>query len=150
MLTLVKGQQLVLLHPLQLKSVDFRSRSTLQLHLLKGLSQRLRLLRHTEDELVVADVNVVAQKLSTLRVGSSDEQVLRAHEIPLESGADESVDVFCHWDEDLASKVTALLSAVELVFKVDSSSTVLSKELGQLQDSRQTTVSKSFVSNGPS
>lgn len=79
---------------------------------------------------MVANVNIVAQQLSALGVGSGDEEVFRAHEVPLETGADESVDVLCHRNEDLACKVTALLSAMELIFEVDSGCTVLSEELG--------------------
>jgi hypothetical protein len=37
--------------------------------------------------------------------------------------------VFTHGDKNLASKVTALLSAMQLVFKVNGCGTVLSEKL---------------------
>lgn len=40
--------------------------------------------------------------------------------------------MFAYGYNDLACEVTALLSAMELVFEVDRSSTILSEELGKL------------------
>ena len=143
-LTLIERHERVLLHPLQLKCINLRTGSTREFHVLEGLGQRFGLLRHTEDELVVPDIDVVAQKLSALGVRSRDKQVLGAHHVPLEPGGDESVDVLGHGHEDLASKVTALLAAMELVFKVNSSSAVLREKLCQLEHSRQAAVSARF------
>jgi hypothetical protein len=78
---------------------------------------------------MVAHINGTADQLSALRVRTGNNQVLGSHHIPLEPGCDESVDVFTHGDKNLASKVTALLSAMQLVFKVNGCGTVLSEKL---------------------
>ena len=139
--TFVERDELVLLDPVELKGVDLRGSSTLPLHGLQGLREWLDLLGDTEDELVVARVNGAADQLSAFRVRTGNDQVLGSHQVPLEAGGHQAVDVFAHGDKDLAGQVTALLATVELVLEVDSGGTVLGEELGQLQDGGQSTVS---------
>lgn len=139
--TFVERDELVLLDPVELKGVDLRGGSALPLHGLQGLREWLHLLGDTEDELVVARVNGAADQLSAFRVRTGDDQVLGSHQVPLEAGGHQAVDVFAHGDKDLAGQVTALLATVELVLEVDGGGTVLGEELGQLQDGGESTVS---------
>lgn len=81
---------------------------------------------------MVTHIDSTAEQFSTLRVCPGDEKVLRAHHIPLETSRNKPVDMFAYGYNDLACEVTALLSAMELVFEVDRSSTILSEELGKL------------------
>jgi hypothetical protein len=46
----------------------------------------------------------------------------------------QSVDVIANWNENLASQVTAFLSTVELVFEMDGSSAIFSKQFCELHD----------------
>lgn len=118
--------------PFGFKSIDFRPRSTFQLHLLQRLCKGRGIFDHAEDELVVSDVDSAADEFAALGVCASNDQVLRAHDIPLISSGIQSIDVFANRYEHFACKMPAFLAAMELVFEVDGCSTVLCEELGEL------------------
>ena len=91
---------------------------------------------------MIASVNGTAEQLSTLRISSREDEVLTAHHIPLETSGNQSVDVFANWYKHLSSKMTALLTTVELVLEMDSSSPVFCKQLGKLDNGRQSTMAR--------
>lgn len=138
--TFVKGHQFVVLDPVEFVGVDLRRRRALALHSLKCLGQGLHLLRDTEDEFVVAHIDRAADELAALGVGTGNDQVLAAHHVPLESCGCQSVDVFSHRNKHLASKVTALLSSVELILEMHCRGAILSEKLGEFENSRQAAV----------
>lgn len=86
----------------------------------------------TEDEGVVDDVGVVVDELGAQSVGSGDDNEVVAHDVGLETGSDESLDVLLGGDDDLACHVTAFLGAGSLVFNVDTGGTGFDHELGEL------------------
>jgi hypothetical protein len=92
---------------------------------------------------VVPDIDCARDELATFRVCSCNDEVLAAHHIPLKTCSYEAIDVITDWHEYLACKMSALLSAVKLVFEVDSGRTILGKELRKLDDSRETSVAVS-------
>lgn len=139
--TLIKRNKLMLLNPVKLVGINLRRSSSLPLHGLEGFCQRLNILGNTQDKLVVAHINRIADQFATLRISPRNHQVLSAHHIPLEASSDQPVNVFSHGHKHLASQVATLLATMELVFKVNRGRTVLRKQLGQFQDCRQTTMS---------
>ena len=132
--TFVERHKLVLLDPIKLKSVNLTGRSAFPLHRLESFGQGLDLFRDTENELVVADIDGTADQLTTLRVSAGNDQILTAHQIPLESCSDKTVDVFAHGDKNLACQVATLLATMHLVLEVNCSRAVLSEKLRQLQN----------------
>mgnify|MGYP000897059762 CR=1 FL=1 len=132
--TFVKCDEFVPLHPVQFISINLRCGGTFPLHRLEGFGKRLTRFRNSEDKLVIADVNGTAQQPAALGIGPCNEEVLGAHQVPLEPSSNKPVDVFTDRNEHLAGKVTAFLSTVELVFKVHCCSSVLRKELGQFEN----------------
>ncbi len=148
--SLVESKQLALVHPCLLSSIDFRSRSTLRLLRSKSIRKTLDALRQvvgTLDELVITSVNAGRNKLGRLRVGSSDQDIGRTEDVPCESGSCNTVDVFGSGDKHLACLVTALLTTVKLVLEVDTSCTLLGKELGKLEHGAETTVTRVGIGN---
>jgi hypothetical protein len=83
---------------------------------------------------VVADVDGAGDELAAFRVGAGDDKVLAAHHVPLKAGGDEAVDVVTDGHEDFACEMAAFLSTMELVFEVDTGSTIFGKELRELDD----------------
>lgn len=145
---LIKGDKLGILDPCGFEAVDFGAAGTTGLHGLDGLGEGLNgSVGDTEDELVIADVNGRRDELAGLGVGAGNHEVLGAHDVPLEAGGIEAVDVLASRDEDLAGKMAALLATMELVFKVHGSSAILGKQLGQLEDGRQTAVAGITIGN---
>lgn len=114
-------------HPLRLVRVNFLSGSAIPLHFLKGFRQWLRFFRNSEDELVIADIDSTTQQFSALGIGSSDKKIFASHHIPLESCSNKSVNMFSNRNKNLSRKMTAFLPAMKLVFKMDSSSSILGK-----------------------
>lgn len=96
---------------------------------------------------MVTHINSAADQLPALRVGTCNEQVLRAHHIPLETSRNEPVDVFSHRHKNFARKVATLLSAMHLILEVDGRGTILRKELSQLQHGGQSTMSSTLLAN---
>lgn len=82
-----------------------------------------------------------------LGVGTGDGQEVRAHDIGLCANGNQTVDVLADGNEDLAGHVAALLGAGGLIFDVDTGSTTLNEQLGQLHHSGQTAVSGVGISN---
>jgi hypothetical protein len=59
----------------------------------------------------------------------------------LETSGDQSVDVFSNRHKDFPSQMTALLAAMQLIFEMNSRSTVLREKLGQFEDRGKTAMS---------
>jgi hypothetical protein len=119
------------LNPLSLKGVDLGARGTLGFHLGESLGEGGDGgVGNAKDELMVADIDGGEEQLAALRVGAGNDQVLGAHDVPLEAGGLEAVDVLTRGDQHLAGKVAALLAAMHLVLKVDAGRAVLGKQLG--------------------
>jgi hypothetical protein len=83
---------------------------------------------------MIAYVDGAGDELAALRVRSRNDQVLAAHHIPLKACSDKAVDVVTDRHEDFSCEMSALLSTVELVLEMDTGSTVLGKELRELND----------------
>ena len=141
-LAFVKSHELVILDPLGFERIDVLSRSALELHFLQDFGERLYILCHTTNKLVVSHINSTAQKLSALRIRPSNDKIQGAHDVPLKSSGDQSIDMFSYRHKDLASKMAALLPTMQLVFKMDRRSTVLGKELCKFHYMRKTAVAK--------
>lgn len=101
----------------------------------------------TEDESVVAGIDVGGNKGSGLRVGTGNNQVLDTHDIELDSGSNETVDVLGDGDEDLSGHVAALLGSSHLILQVNTGSTALDEHLGELHVGSDTTVAGIGISN---
>lgn len=72
------------------------------------------------------------------------------HDICLSTDGNETVDVLADRDQDLPGHVATLLGARSLVLDVDTSSTSLNEELGQLHDGSQPTMPSVGISDdGP-
>ena len=121
------------LDEIQLVCIDCLWRSTIPLHRLKLFGKRFDFLCNAEDELVVPNIDGAAEQFAALRIRARDYQVLYAHQVPLEARSHESINVLAHRHENLARQMSALLAAVQLVFKVDGRSTILGKEFSQLE-----------------
>lgn len=132
-LTLIKGNKLMLLDPLRLKLIDLRPRRPIQLHRLQRLRQRVRLLRHAKDELMVPHIDSTTQQLAALRVRPRNDQVLAAHEIPLEARSHKPIDMLACRHQHFPSKMPALLPAVQLVLEMHGRGPVLGEQLRELQ-----------------
>mmetsp|Transcript_24517 Transcript_24517/g.47663 ORF Transcript_24517/g.47663 Transcript_24517/m.47663 type:complete len:278 (+) Transcript_24517:1268-2101(+) len=80
---------------------------------------------------MVTRVLVALNKLGSLRVGAGDDDGLRPHDVALEAGGHQAVDVLAGRDKHLAAHVPALLGAVPLVLKMDAGSAGVDHQLGQ-------------------
>ena len=69
------------------------------------------------------------------------------HDIGLGTDGNKTVDVLADRHEDLSGHVTTLLGTRSLVLNVNTGSTTLNKQLGQLHDGSQTTVTSVSVRN---
>lgn len=69
------------------------------------------------------------------------------HDIGLCADGNETVDVLADWDKDLAGHMAALLGTWSLVLNVDTGSTLLDEELGELHDGGQATVASVGIGN---
>jgi len=139
--TLIESDQRMILDPLGLKLVDLCPGGPLSLHHLQALRQRLDISLDAKDELMVPHVDGAADECSRLRVRTGNDQVLAAHQIPLKACCYESVNMVARGDQYFAAQVPAFLPAVQLVFKVHRGSPVFRKQLRQLDDSSQTSMS---------
>mmetsp|Transcript_82936 Transcript_82936/g.222482 ORF Transcript_82936/g.222482 Transcript_82936/m.222482 type:complete len:618 (-) Transcript_82936:32-1885(-) len=101
----------------------------------------------THDEHVVARVLVGLDELGGLSVGTGDDDGLGAHDVALETGGHEAIDVLAGGHENLAAHVAALLGAVALILEVDASRTSINHELGQAHDGGHATVAGITVGN---
>lgn len=95
-------------HPFGLNFGDLGSAGPLALQLKENLAQGLGVVCHSENEFVVAGIGGAADELSGLGIGTGDDEVLGSHDVPLEAGRNQAVDVLTDGDEDLAGKMTAL------------------------------------------
>jgi hypothetical protein len=100
-----------------------------------------------EDEGVVAGVDGGGDEGGSLGVSAGNGEEISAHNIGLGSDGNETVDVLADWDQDLTGHVAALLGTRCLVLNVNTSSTLLNEELGELHDGGQTTMSGIGISN---
>ena len=73
--------------------------------------------------------------------------VLLTHDIGLSTDGNQTVDVLADRDQDLSGHVATLLGTRGLVLNVNTSSTSLDEQLGQLHDSSQTTVTGIGIGN---
>ena len=69
------------------------------------------------------------------------------HDIGLSADGDETVDVLADRNQDLAGHVSTFLGAGSLVLDVNACSSFLDKELGELHDSSETTVTSVSICN---
>ena len=69
------------------------------------------------------------------------------HDIGLGTDGNKTVDVLADRHEDLSGHVTTLLGTRSLILNVNTGSTTLNKQLGQLHDGSQTTVTSVSVRN---
>lgn len=96
--------------PFRLNFANLVSTGTLALQLKENLAQGLGVLSHSKNELVVAGIGGAANELAGLGIGTGDDEVLGAHDIPLEAGGNQAIDVLTDGDEDLSGEMTALES----------------------------------------
>lgn len=73
--------------------------------------------------------------------------MLHTHNIRLRTDSHQTVDVFADRHKHLSGHVAALLGTRSLVFNVNTSSTTLNKQLGQLHHGRQATMSGIGIRN---
>lgn len=69
------------------------------------------------------------------------------HDVSLGTDSRKTVNVFADGNQDLSGHVTTLLRSWGLVLNVNTSSTLLDEELGQLHHSSQTTMSSIRIGN---
>ena len=127
--TLVKGAQLMTLHPLSLEQVNLRSRSSSHFHFLQCLRQWSGVFRDTKDVLMISNIDSTTEQLPTFRICSCDHEILATHNIPLKASRNQAVNMLTNGYKHFARKVPALLATMELVFEMYSGRSVLSKEL---------------------
>lgn len=75
-----------------------------------------------------------------MRPAFSRDPLLHTHDVGLRTDGDQAVDVFADGYKHLSSHVATLLGARGLVLNVNTSSTTLNEQLGQLHHSGKTTV----------
>mmetsp|Transcript_5502 Transcript_5502/g.8752 ORF Transcript_5502/g.8752 Transcript_5502/m.8752 type:complete len:489 (+) Transcript_5502:256-1722(+) len=120
------------------------------IHLIRALGIAVRpsrLVGGALDEHVVARILVGLDKLGSFGVGTGNDDSLSAHDVALQTGSHEAVDVLAGGHQNLSSHVAALLGSVPLILEVDSSSTSVNHGLGQAHDSGHATVAGVSVSN---
>lgn len=121
--------------------------------------------RRSHDEGVVTVINCGGNESGSFGVGSSNgkqvgawiksvdamriEQIrmLLTHDIRLRTDSHQTVDVFADRHKHLSGHVAALLGTWSLVFNVNTSSTALNEQLGELHHSRQATMSGISIRN---
>ena len=96
---------------------------------------------YTQDVVVVTRVDGRCDQGSSFRVSTGDGQEITAHDIGLGSNGDQAVDVLADRYQDLACHVSALLCSWSLVFDVNTRCTLLDKQLCELHDGCQTSMS---------
>lgn len=74
-------------------------------------------------------------------------KLTHTHDVGLRADGHQTVDVLADRHENLSGHMAALLGAGSLVLDMDTSSSALHEELGQLHDRRQATVTGIGVSN---
>ena len=94
--TFVKSYQLMAFDPRRFVFVNLFASGALGIHNLDGLRKRLNIFGNSENELMISRVNRAAQKLTTFRISSSDDQIFAAHKIPLKPGGYQTIDVLPH------------------------------------------------------
>lgn len=93
-----------------------------------------------EDEGVVAGIDGGGDEGGSLGISTGNGQEVRAHDVGLGTDGNQTVDVLGDGDENLAGHVAALLGARGLILDVNTGSTLLNEELGELHDGGKTTV----------
>lgn len=96
---------------------------------------------------MVAEVNGRCDEGSGFGVGTGDSKEIRAHDISLSTDGNKTVDVLADGHQDLSGHVSTLLGTRSLVLNMNTSSTTLNEQLGQLHDSGQTTMTGVCISN---
>ena len=139
---------LSLAEPLVLEGDELGTIGTLLLGTVENVDKGLEVgVGGTEDEGMVTLVDVGGDQGSSFRVGTGNDEVLDTHDVVLESDSNETVDVLLDRNKHLTSHVTTLLGTRSLVLNVDTSCTLLDKELGEFHDSGKTTVTSVGISN---
>ena len=72
------------------------------------------------------------------------------HDISLGTDGNQTVNVLADWNENLSGHMTTLLGTRSLVLNVNTSSTLLNEELGELHDGGKTTVTSVGIGNNRS
>ena len=101
----------------------------------------------SEDESVVAGIDGGGDEGGGLGIGTGNAEEVGAHDIGLSTDGNEAVDVLLDGNEDLAGHVAALLGTRGLVLNVNTGSTLLNEELGELHDGGKTTVTGIGIGN---
>jgi hypothetical protein len=74
----------------------------------------------TEDEGVVAHVDVVVEQSRRLGVGARNDEGLRAHDVRLQPRGDQTVDVLLHRHEHFPGHMAAFFCPWLLIFEVNA------------------------------
>mmetsp|Transcript_11096 Transcript_11096/g.25582 ORF Transcript_11096/g.25582 Transcript_11096/m.25582 type:complete len:591 (-) Transcript_11096:418-2190(-) len=113
-----------------------------------ALRVEMRVERHalvdcrTQDECVVALVDIGGEERGRFRIGARHNQRRCAHHISLQPRGHQTVAVLLRRHEDLAAHVSTFLGAGRLVLKVDPGRSRLDHHLCQLHHRRKATVSR--------
>ena len=104
--------------------------------------QRLeRRIRGAEDVGVVAGIDGSGDESGSFGICSCDGEEIGAHDICLSTDGNQTVDVLRDGDQNLSSHVSALLGSGSLILNVNTSSSLLNEELGELHDRCQASMS---------
>jgi hypothetical protein len=90
--------------------------------------------RGTENERVIALVAPTVQEGRRLGVGASDDDPRHAHDVELEAGRVQPLDLFVDWHQDLARLMAALLHARLLILDVIAGNPGLDEATDQVAD----------------
>ena len=94
----------------------------------------------SEDEGLIALVTAIFDESRGLGVGSSHDDARDTHDVELEAGGVEALDLFVSGDEDLAALVAALLRSRLLIFDVVARHSDLDKAADEIADVRVSAV----------
>jgi len=100
-----------------------------------------------DNEGMVAVVDGGSDQGGGLGVGTGNGQEISAHDISLGTDGNQTVDVFADGNQHLTGHVATLLGTGSLVLNVNTSSTALNEELGQLHDGSQATMTGIGIGN---
>lgn len=98
--TFIESHQVVPGNPLGLNLSDLGSTGSRLLKLKQNLAQRLSVFCDTQDELVIPRINCAADEFTGLGIGTGDDQILSAHDVPLEASGNEAVDVLANGNKN--------------------------------------------------
>ena len=105
-----------------------------------GLVRRDVQVGSPEQERLVALVRVAVDQVGRLGVGARDDDARHPHDVELEAGGVEALDLFVRRNQNLAALVTALLGARTLVFDVVARHPHLDEAADQVAHVRVTAV----------